>query len=366
MARVKNAPYLLALHSVDGLGPVRLKALLDYFKDPKLVWEAKESELLEIKLPKNAIKNLLETRKKLEPEKYLEGIGGLGIKWMTIFDEEYPPLLKQIYDPPIVLFYKGTWPKNLDKTIAIVGTRRITSYGQTVTQKFAKELSESGLVVVSGLARGVDTIAHQTAIQSQGQTIAVLGGGLNHIFPAENVNLAKKIYEEGYGVVISEFPPSAESAPGNFPARNRVISGLSKGVLVTEAAEDSGSLITARCALEQSREVYAIPGPITSDQSKGALWLLKQGAKLVTEPSEILEEMGIKRAKGLVSSIKGENMKLSEVERKIVELLEKGEKHVDEICRESGLPTSLISASLVKMEIHGLILNNGSGFFSKS
>lgn len=287
---MNNIPYLLALHSIDGLGPIRLKAILDYFKDPKLAWEANGQELTRIGIPKNAVELFLETRKKLEPEEYANSIKNSGIKWLTIFDAEYPKLLKQIYDPPIVLYYKGEILFSDENAIAVVGSRKITGYGKMVTEHFTKRLVREGFTIVSGLAKGVDSQAHWSAISEKGRTIAVLGGGLNNIFPPENIGLVEKIIS-GFGAVISEFPPSLSALPGNFPQRNRIIAGLSQAVLVTEAAQDSGSLITARLAAEQGRDVFAIPGPITSALSQGTINLIKQGARAVTDPIEILEEM---------------------------------------------------------------------------
>lgn len=273
---MKNIPYLLTLHSIDGLGPIRLKAILDYFKDPKLAWEAQS----------------IDARKRLDPISYAKKISDSGIKWLTVFDKSYPKLLAQIYDPPIVLYYKGKIDNWNKPAIAVVGTRKMTSYGKLVAKQFTKGLSDAGLTIVSGLARGVDSQAHLTAVAENGRTIAVLGSGLNNIFPPENSSLAEKI-ASGYGAVISEFPPDEAALPGNFPARNRIISGLSLAVLIIEAAEDSGSLITARLALEQGRDVFAVPGPVTSYLSKGPINLIRQGAIAVSNPDEILEELGI-------------------------------------------------------------------------
>lgn len=272
---MNNIAYLLALHSTLGLGPIRLKAILDYFKDPKLAWEAQSDRA-----------------RKMDPEAYAESISKQGIKWVTIYDNHYPLLLKEIYDPPVVLYYKGEIKPYDNNAIAVVGTRRITDYGRVVTKQFTKDLVVGNLTIVSGLARGVDTQAHQTAIKEGGRTLAVLGGGLNKIYPPENKALVERIIDK-HGAVLSEFPPDAKSLPGNFPARNRIISGLSLAVLVTEAPEDSGSLITARFALEQGRDVFAVPGPITSHLSKGPIDLIKDGARPVTTAGEILEDLRV-------------------------------------------------------------------------
>ncbi|MDP3948207.1 MAG: DNA-processing protein DprA [bacterium] len=357
-----NVSYLLALHSIDGLGPIRLRAVLEYFKDPKLAWEANGEELLKIGIFRNTVNLLLGTRKKLEPETYAKKIADSGIKWITVFDESYPKLLKEIHDPPTVIYFKGEpdWDK---KSIGVVGTRKITGYGRVATEQFTKGLSLAGLTIVSGLARGVDAQAHLTAVSENGKTIAVLGGGLNNIFPPENRGLAAKI-ANGFGAVISEFPPDYPSLPGNFPARNRIISGLSLGVLVIEAAEDSGSLITARLALEQGREVFAVPGPITSELSKGPVDLIREGARIVFSPDEILEELGINRVKSQESRVESEK-DLSEEERQVLKALENENMHIDEIGRQLNFPSPKISALLLKMEISGLVQSMGAGIYCK-
>lgn len=356
-----NIAYLLALHSVDGLGPIRLKNILDYFKDPKLAWEAKGGELLNLGIPKPTIDLLVETRKKLDPQTYAESIKNSGISYLTSFDDNYPKLLKQIYDPPTVIYFKGQL-KDEEKTLAVVGTRKITGYGRAVTEKFVRGLVAAGLTIVSGLAKGVDSQAHLSTIKSGGRTIAVLGGGLNYIYPPENRSLAEQIVESG-GAVMSEFPPDYPSLPGNFPSRNRIISGLSQGVLVVEAAEDSGSLITARLALEQGREVFAVPGPITSNLSKGPIDLIKEGARVVMNAEEILDELGINQIQS--SKIKVSNEDLSKDEAQILDILENEQLHIDEICRKLDLSAAKVSGTLLKMEISGLVQNLGSGMYCK-
>lgn len=359
---LKNETYLLALHSVHGLGPVRLKNLLDYFKDPKIIWESADREISSRGIPQSVITNLNFTRKTLDPEKYADDIQKSGIKYLTIFDENYPDLLKEIYDPPLVLFYLGNILPKDKKAIAIVGTRKMTGYGQLITEKFAKELSDAGLTIVSGLARGVDACAHRAVVETKGRTLAILGGGLKRIFPPENIALAHRI-AEGFGAVISEFAPDEASLPGNFPARNRIISGLSLATLVTEAAEDSGSLITAKLALDQGRDVFAIPGPITSELSKGPSSLIKQGARLVTDADEILESLGLNKSN--IKHPNADKLILSETEKEILNYLENENKHIDEICRNLKLPVSDVSACLIKLEIQGLVKNLGGGNYFK-
>lgn len=357
-----NIQYLLALHAVDGLGPMRLRALIDYFKDPKLAWEADNKQLKEIGIPQNVLERLGEARKTFDPESNLENLQKYGIKWVSVFDDEYPAALKQIYDPPIILYYKGEIKPQDDFSIAIVGTRKMTGYGKLVTEKFATYLTTSGLTIVSGLARGVDSTAHWSAVKERGRTIAILGGGVNQIYPPENISLVNQIIED-HGAVMSEYPPDYPSLPGNFPARNRIISGLSKAVLVTEADVDSGSLITARVAIEQGKDVFAVPGPITSILSSGPAQLIKEGARIVMDPSEILEELGIEKT---ISNGQLKVNDLTENEKRILGCMEHENKDIDQLCRELKLPTPSILATLLKMEIQGLVRNLGNNIYCKT
>lgn len=358
---MKNLAYLVSLHSVDGLGSVRLKLLLDYFEDPKKIWDAKTIELRKIHLPEKIIEKLDELRRNIDPDKYLDSITESEIQILTFYDDNYPTNLKEIPDAPIILYYKGTILDSDQKAIGVVGTRKITGYGKLVTEKFTKELVNAGFTIVSGLARGVDTTAHKTAVAEQGRTLAVLGGGLNKIFPPENTELAALIAKQ-YGAIISEFPPDYPSLPGNFPARNRIIAGLSKGVLVTEAAQDSGSLITARLALDYNREVFAVPGPITSNLSRGPADLIKTGAKLVFEANDILDEFGIVATS---SRKQATSVNLTELEKQVLDYLDNESKHIDEVCREAKKSSAQIAATLMKMEIMGVIKNLGGGNYTK-
>lgn len=358
---MNNIPYLLALHSIDGLGPIRLKRVLDYFKDPKLAWEADINEIQGLGIPHNVVELLSEVRKKLDPDLYSQTIQNAGIKWLTVYEDSYPKVLKQIYDPPTVLYYKGEILPGDEKAIAVVGTRKITGYGRIVTEKFTKNLVMAGFTIVSGLARGVDTAAHRQTVESGGRTLAILGGGLNRVFPPENTGLAEKIVS-GFGAVISEFSPESPSLPGNFPARNRIIAGLSQAILVTEAALDSGSLITARLGVEQGKEVFAVPGPVTSDLTRGPINLIRTGAKVVFEAKDILDELGVPalRKNPIVSK------DLSEDEKKILQALKNESMHLDEIGRKLEFPAAKISGLLLKMEILGIVRSLGGGIYSKS
>lgn len=353
----KEFKYLLALHSIEGLGPSGIKKLFDYFGSFEAIWSARLPELSRFKFPEQLNENIKVAKKSLDPEKYFLQLEKSGIKIITIFNENYPPSLREIHGAPMIIYYKGEITGDiLEKCFGVVGTRKPTGYGRVVTEKLTKELVEAGLTIVSGLARGVDTIAHYATIAAGGKTLAVLGGGLFQIFPSENIRLAEKI-SLGFGAVLTEFPPAYPHLAGNFPARNRIISGLSKGVLVTEAAEDSGSLITARLALEQGREVFAVPGPITSSMSEGTSFLLKEGAKLVSSARDILEELGIKPA----SKVSVSQLNLSSEESEILEFIKDESKHVDEIARELKKKIADISSILLKLEILGVVQNLGAG-----
>lgn len=351
--------YLLALHSVEGLGPARIKKLFDHFGSFEAIWNSQVSELSYFKFPEKLVINLKTIKKDLDPDDYFTKLQKSGVKVITIFDDNYPADLREIHGAPMIIYYKGEINEEiLKKCFGVVGTRKPTGYGRIVTEKLTKELVEAGLTIVSGLARGVDTIAHTITVDSGGKTLAVLGGGLSQIFPSENLRLAEKI-ADGFGAILTEFPPSYPHLAGNFPARNRIIAGLSKGVLVTEAAEDSGSLITARLAIEQGREVFAVPGPITSSMSEGTSVLLKDGAKLVSSVKDILEELGIKSA----PAIKTSDLNLTKEEKDILDLIKGEGRHVDEIARNLKKQISQVSGILLKLEIVGIAKNLGGGFY---
>lgn len=282
------------------------------------------------------------------------------VKIITKKDKIYPECLKEIPQAPKKLWVKGELKDEDNLAIAVVGARKITSYGRQVTESLVPGLVTAGLTIVSGMARGVDSVAHRAALAAGGRTIAVLGSGIDVIYPPEN----KKLYEEiaAAGAVISEFEPGTPPKREHFPSRNRIIAGLSLGVLVTEAAEISGSLITAGFAGEFDREVFAVPGPVYSKMSEGTANLIKDGAKLVYRVSDILEELNIVSSdQGLGPS--GKKKSEDTTENKILEILENEPKHIDKIIKQSGLPTSEVSAKLTLLEIKGLVKNLGRGMY---
>ena len=362
-----------------GIGPLRFKLLLDYFGTAKKAFGASERELTEVGLGEGLVKRFIEFRKTFDFGGYFQKLERLGIEVLCADEEGYPKLLKEVQSFPPVLYAKSiksiTGITSLPaesagikggtaifekKAIAVVGTRKVTGYGRQVTEMIVEGLVASGLVVVSGLARGVDEIAHKTTINNNGLTIAVLGCGLDLIYPPEHKDLAEKVVESG-GAIVSEFPMGMAAVPGNFPARNRIISGLSLGVVVTEAAEDSGSLITASNAAEQGREVFAVPGPITSPLSRGTSELIKKGAKLVSGVEDILEELGVKE----VSKVRDlrDMVDLTDGEKKIVDLLENENLHIDEMARRLEVDTGKLGGILSILEIKGIIRNFGEGVY---
>lgn len=290
---IEEKNYRLAFSAFERIGPQRFKLLLEYFGSAKAAYQSSSKELAVIGMKPKLVEDFISFRNKFNLDSYFVRLQRLGIEAICLEEDSYPKLLKEISDAPFVVYAKNVESiKNISstKSVAVVGTRKMTDYGKTVTERFTKELVANNFVIVSGLARGVDRIAHETTINNGGKTIAVFGTGLDSVYPPEHKTLAERIVESG-GILISEFPPGARVARSNFVIRDRIISGLSLGVVVTEASERSGTMITARFAAEQGREVFAVPGPITSDTSKGTAELIKKGAKLVNKVEDILEEL---------------------------------------------------------------------------
>ncbi|HEY9059816.1 MAG TPA: DNA-processing protein DprA [Pseudobacteroides sp.] len=351
--------YWVWLNSIPGLGSVKCGQLLKFFEHPKNIWCASEAELNKASfLNRQGINSLMNGKYREDAMKHLKVAKEQKINIITIRDENYPYYLKNIYDPPIILFVRGNILKN-EKCIAIVGARRATSYGQKMAETLSYALAGIGLTVVSGMARGIDTNAHKGAVQT-GRTIGVLGCGTDIAYPPENRGLISEVAKNG--AVISEYPPGTPPLPSNFPARNRIISGMAIGVVVIEAGERSGSLITAEFALEQGREVFAVPGNINSINSKGTNRLIKDGAKIVTSVEDILEELINYGITDNVRSIKNDKTfdealfkGLSSDERRLVECLKLEPLHIDELTRKSGFSVKVVGSLLVMLELKGVI-----------
>ncbi len=357
----KNYPWL-CLYLVEGLGNVAAKNLLEAYGSPEAIFSASKEEMETIEAVTPQISSNIERKRfALDPEKELKKIEAAGARIISCIDPEYPASLKEIYDPPMLLFAKGSSIPSFETFVAVVGSRNPTPYGIKMAQKIGKELAQRGIHVVSGLARGIDGAAQWGCIQGGGYTIGVLGTGVDVIYPASNKKLFQEVIEKG--CVVSEFPLGTRPEPRNFPIRNRIISGISSGVVVVEAARKSGSLITASQALDQGREVFAVPGSALSVRSSGAHYLIKQGAKLVESAEDILEELGPMGRPGLQ---RGEGPGKSEKEEAIVEQLGKNARaiyeilshypiHLDELVRQTGLQPGAVSGLLVEMELLGLV-----------
>ncbi len=356
----KELEFWVATSAIPGVGTATFNYLLKYFKRLQKFWEAPDSAIQKLKLDSKTRESIIKFRNEVSPRLYLDTVYERGIKVVSVVDRDYPANLRQVSDAPPVLYFRGTLIAEDDLAIAVVGSRAATVYGRQVTEKLVSELVISGLAIVSGLAKGIDSVAHRSAIDCGGRTIAVLGSGLDLIYPPENKGLAEKIIQNG--AIVSEFPLGFPSVPSNFPARNRIISGLSLGVLVTEAAVDSGSLITAGQAAEQGREVFAVPGPITSKMSVGANNLIKEGVPPVTEAADILEVLDIERRKVKVK-VESQKKPQDKVQTRILEVLEGSSKHIDMIARETGLSIDKVSSALSLMELSGFVKNYGSGIW---
>lgn len=357
--------FWVALQQVPGLGARRFLRLVQIFGSPQAVWEAPDNELLTIEGLGKAISNLLQWRRQVKPESLMAKLDSAGIKVLTLADEAYPLELKRIYDPPPVLYWRGSRLPGQELRIAIVGTRRATAYGLKVAEQLAEELAAAGVGVVSGLARGIDAAAHRGAIKGGGPTWGILGCGVDVVYPPEHRELYHKVMD--YGAIISEYPPGTRPEAGHFPARNRLISGLTRGTVVVEAAAKSGALITADLALEQNRDVFAVPGPVTSRYSQGTNELIKQGARVVTGAADILAEYGSEYEIDSLWQLTPQEYRaeaaLTAAEEKIMAGLSVVPVHLDAILATTGLSPGDANTALLQLEMRKLIRRLPGGFY---
>lgn len=373
----ENLKYWLALMSVDGIGHASFQPLLNHFHSLAAVFDATLQDITAIpginKKSAAAIVSFKDWDKILRE---LEVLDKSGIHIITFLDDRYPPNLLNIYDRPAFLYVFGRLEKD-DIPLAIVGSRRASTYGKYTTERFSRELAQKGITIVSGMARGIDSCAHRGALSTGGRTIAVLGSGLDVIYPPENRDLYTAISQNG--AVISEFPLGTQPVSYHFPARNRIISGISYGVLVVEAGEKSGSLITARLAMDQGREVFAIPGAIDSASARGTNSLIKQGAKLIENTDDILEDIlpqlerppsrhsfepeppPIAKAREISPFSSGES---NPTDQAILSALHRENTHADDIISATGLPTAEVLSRLINLELKGLIVQHPGKYYS--
>ncbi|HEX6542596.1 MAG TPA: DNA-processing protein DprA [Ktedonobacterales bacterium] len=351
-----DLPYWLALNRVRGIGPARFRLLLEAFGSARAAWEATASGWQAAGLDTRTATSLEQQRRLIEPAAEVERLIRLRVGVLRLIDPAYPRLLREIPLPPPVLYLRGTLAPQDEWALGIVGTRRASPYGRQMTVKLASELARQSITIVSGLARGIDTFAHHATLEAGGRTIAVLGCGPDLVYPPDNAKLAARMIEQG--AILTEFPPGTQPEAGNFPARNRLISGLSLGVLVTEAPETSGALITTRFAAEQGRDVFAVPGNVTSRTSTGANRLIQDGAKMVLEVGDILSELNLHLAPQQIEMLElRETLPENDSEARLLALLDASDEpgHIDDLCRASGMPVAEVSGTLVMLELKGLV-----------
>ncbi len=356
---MSDTKYWVALSLVSELGARRIRLLYERFGSAGAAFTASQSDLSLSGLPARAVAALLAERERIDPEKHWTTLLQEGYGVTTLADEDYPGLLRQIYDPPALLFYRGDLSVLQAPCVAIVGSRKATAYGRSAATKLSADLARAGVVVVSGMARGIDTHAHQGALQDGGITAAVLGCGLDICYPPENLRLREKIVQSG--VLLSEFPPRTEPRAQHFPLRNRVISGLSLATVVVEAAEKSGALITADCALEQGREVFAVPGSIHSPYSRGCHKLLKEGAAMLEVANDVLLELG------LAPSVpeRESRPKLTVEQQKVLAGLAFEPVHFDELLQSLRITAPLLAALLVELELLQVIRKLPGSYYQR-
>ena len=350
---------LLVLNALPDIGSSRMRQLIDCFGSADKILEASYGELISVSGIGGKIANsILNWQKFFDLDRELKHIKSEGIDILTIEDPCYPELLKNIYDPPIILYVKGNKEILRKNCISIVGARKASFYGLNTARRFARELAARGFCIISGLARGIDTASHEGAVEGGGKTVAVFGCGLNVIYPSENKKLASKVIENG--AIISEFPINTRPDRRNFPRRNRIISGIGMGVIIVEAGKHSGSLITARLAAEQGREVFSIPGRINEITAQGTNILIREGAKPVLELNDILEEFRHIVCSKKDIPIEGKNglenkNTLNSCENRLYSILGQEQKEVDNIVEETGFSTTEVLIYLSNLELKGLI-----------
>jgi DNA processing protein len=353
--------YWIGLSLVPEIGPVLSRRLVAEFGSPSRVFRADKGELLGVEgLGQEKAGQIKGFNRWNVVDHNLRESDKKKIRVTTLDDQAYPEVLREVESAPVVLYMKGEYKPEDRFAVAVVGSRKHTGYGEAVARKFSAELAISGLTIVSGMARGIDTLAHMSALSAGGRTLAVLGSGPDVTYPPENGKLAGMVAEAG--ALVSEFPPGTLPLKENFPRRNRLISGLSLGVLVVEATASSGSLITANYALEQNREVFAVPGNITSENSGGTNRLIRQGAKAVLGTSDILEELA-PVLKGFIRAEQRQAAQLSEAETRLCACMTREPKHIDLLSREAQLPVQTMLDMLLSLELRGLVRQSGGTRF---
>lgn len=353
---MRDIKYWVGFTLVPGIGRAKFSMMEQYFGSLETAWYASASELQAAGLDNRSVETIIARRTAISLDAEMEKLEQYRAKAYTWKDEGYPSLLKEIYDLPPVLYVRGALAPEDAVSIAVVGTRRPTYYGRETAEQMAGDLARNKVTIVSGLARGIDATAHRAALEAGGRSIAVFGCGLDIVYPGDHASLARQIME--CGALVSEFPLGTRPRADNFPRRNRIMSGLSLGVLVIEARERSGALITAQWALEQNRDVFAVPGSVLSPASRGTNRLIQEGAKLVSDYYDILEELNLTFA--AQQGTFAETLPTTETESLIMEHLSPEPTHIDEVGRQCGLPIATVSSTLAVMELKGMVRQVGA------
>ncbi|UCD09539.1 MAG: DNA-processing protein DprA [Dehalococcoidales bacterium] len=352
--------YWVGFSLISGIGRVKFGLLENYFESMEAAWQASPSELRKAGLDSGSITSITDNRESISLDSEMEKLERLSVSVFTYKDDSYPTRLKEIYDYPPVIYVRGEILPEDEWCLSVVGTRGTTVYGRQVTEEITADLARNRITIVSGLARGIDSIAHRAALEVGGRTIAIFACGLDTVYPAENADLARRIIQNG--AIISEYPLGTKPRSDFFPRRNRIMSGMALGVLVVEAGESSGAIITANIALEQNREVFAVPGSILSTASKGTNRLIQEGAKLVRDYTDILEELNLTAVARQIEM--KELLPESDTEAVLIKQLGAEPVHIDEVCRSSGLPVSTVSSTLAMMELKGMVKQVGAMHYS--
>ncbi len=350
-----SLPYYIGFNLVRGIGPARLRALIDHLGDVQRAWHAPVEALQRSGLDRRTLENLLETRARVDLEREVQRAIAARVQVLTWETADYPPLLREVPAPPPVLYVRGQLEPQDGWAVAVVGTRRASVYGREVVRRLVGELTRSGITIVSGLARGIDGAAHRAALETGGRTIAVLGCGVDRVYPPEHRELAQQIV--AHGALISEYPLGTAPEPSNFPPRNRIISGLSLGVLIVEAGRDSGALITADYAAEQGRDVFAVPGPIFAAASAGTNRLIQDGAKTVLEAADVLRELNLSMV--AEQSEARQILPTTAIEAALLTQLDSGPRHVDELSQATAMAIADVTSTLALMELKGMVRHVG-------
>ena len=355
IAAINELKYWISFSKIPGIGRVKTSQLLEYFTTLADAWDAPAADLKKAGLDSRSVTAIINLRPKISPDIEIANLNKYKVKAIPCNSLDYPQRLKEIHDYPPVIYIRGTLLPEDECCIAVVGTRRPSAYGRQVAEEIVSDLSRNGITIVSGLAKGIDSVAHHSALEAGGRSIAIFGCGLDIVYPSENAELARRIMQRG--ALISEYPLGTRPKADNFPRRNRIMSGLSLGVLVVEAGDTSGAIITAHLAVEQNREVFAIPGSVLSPASRGTNHLIQEGAKLVRDYTDILEELNLTTVARQIEM--REVLPSSDTEQLLMKQLGAEPTHIDEVCHSSGLPVSTVSSTLAMMELKGLVKQVG-------